>query len=92
MASKLDSAGAARLVVAWLRDQTPESVRHLVTVHPANTGKSEESREDFPGDMGVELKERLVFFGHLAMNNVHVRKIPDICYEAARHSETEVAQ
>ncbi len=84
MAGKLEPGEASRLLVAWLRDRTPSSLRHLVEVTPGVARVAEDATERFPDGMSAELRERLVFFGRLAMENPDVRRIIDVCYEAAK--------
>jgi hypothetical protein len=40
-----------------------------------------------PSSIGCALAERLIFFGKLAVLNPDIRKILDVCYDAARRAE-----
>lgn len=76
------------LLEAYLRDQIPSGCDHLVSLNPA--GEVAESSKpknggdpEFPKTMDPELRKRLVFMSHLAMNSPDVRKIIDVVYKLA---------
>ena len=78
---------AADLVCAWLRDQMPRYAQQLVEVHAITQTAGEDiPRKDFPEGISNELRKRLIFFGKLAVQNSELRKIIDVCYEAARRA------
>lgn len=76
---------AAELICAWLRDQMPRHAQQLVEVNPiTNSVHEHNAPQDFPAGISDELRKRLVFFGKLAVQNHDIRKIVDVCYEAAK--------
>ncbi|MDP3851156.1 MAG: helix-turn-helix transcriptional regulator [Luteolibacter sp.] len=81
----LPQAEAAALVCAWLRDQMPRYADQLVKVETRATAVGEEfAPADFPEGISQELRKRLIFFSKLAVQNPDIRKILDVCYEAAK--------
>lgn len=94
--ASLGDSEAAELLVAWLRDILPEGAERLVRVAavPKSGDRATTLRDDeavyggkaqvFPDGMSADLRERLLFFGELAVENTDVRKILDVCYQAAR--------
>lgn len=93
---------ASHLLVAWLKDVLPSGTENLVRISavPAMDMRSdpENNLSDdlvayqsngrvLPSGMGAELAERLIFFGKLAVLNPDIRKILDVCYDAARRAE-----
>ncbi|MFT3990043.1 MAG: helix-turn-helix transcriptional regulator [Luteolibacter sp.] len=90
--SKLSQEDGARLVTAWLTDSLPSSARQLVQIFPNTTSKVSDQTDDlFLYGIGRDLRERLEFFGRLAMVNPDVRKILDVCYDAARRKQDKEA-
>jgi transcriptional regulator with XRE-family HTH domain len=90
----LDEDFATGLLVAWLKDALPDGSEHLVHIAPAPERamvKEEHRRTEgaFPAGMSSELRQRLVFFGKLAVANPDLRKIVDVCYEAAMRAQSE---
>lgn len=84
----LPRSEAAELVCAWLRDQMPKYASQLVEVHAIATSPSEEPpAHDLPEGISAELRKRLIFFGKLSVQNPDIRKILDVCYEAAKRTE-----
>jgi len=85
--SGLGDEEATRLATAWLRDQMPASAARLVQILPAKSKVKEGSpAAGFPAGMSADLREKLAFFGRLAMNNPDVRKILDVCHDAAKRA------
>lgn len=83
----LPQAEAAALVCAWLRDQMPRYADQLVRIE-AQAGSVGEERApiDFPAGISQELRKRLIFFSKLAVQNPDIRRILDVCYEAAKRT------
>jgi transcriptional regulator with XRE-family HTH domain len=78
---------AADFICAWLRDQMPKYAQQLVEVRPVDPAAGGElSPNQFPAGISGELRKRLVFFGKLALQNPDIRKILDVCYNAARRA------
>ncbi len=76
------------LLEAYLRDQIPGGCDHLVDLKP--TGEVSEASKpktgaepEFPKTMDPELRKRLVYVSHLAMNSPDVRKLIDVVYKLA---------
>jgi transcriptional regulator with XRE-family HTH domain len=96
LAEALPRRDASELVCAWLRDQMPRYAQQLVEVQAiTNSVQEEPSPHDFPSGISAELKKRLIFFGKLAVQNPDIRKILDVCYDAAtragnNHSDPSV--
>ena len=85
--SQLDDAEATRLATAWLRDQLPASAAHLIHILPAKSKIKEPSpASGLPAGMSADLREKLGYFGRLAMTNPDVRKILDVCFDAAKRA------
>lgn len=90
------SEGTA-LMIAWLKDLLPEGADERIQIEPVlEEDDGCELREDtppyqahslFPPAMGIDLRERLLFFGKLALENPDIRKILDVCYQAAVRNE-----
>lgn len=88
MISNLGQDDAERLVIAWLMDLLPPNAKSLVRILPNAKSKVSEPEEGlFLYGMGKDLKHRLEFFGKLAMVNPDIRKIIDVCYDAAQRGE-----
>jgi hypothetical protein len=92
MVLKLPVHEASRLLVAWLRDQLPAGLEHLVVIQPvpgvreAPPRREETDLHGFPVGMSDDLRERLLFFGQLALANPDMRSILDVCYQAAKRN------
>ncbi len=93
MVRKLSRNEASSLLVAWLRDQLPEGLERLVDIQPRAGGSQQpplaDAAEDlhgFPAGMSDDLRERLLFFGRLAVVNPDMRNILDVCYQAAKQN------
>ena len=85
--TQLDDDEATRLATAWLRDQLPAPASRLVQILPAQSKVKEGSpTAGFPAGMSADLREKLAFFGRLAMSNPDVRKILDVCHDAAKRA------
>jgi transcriptional regulator with XRE-family HTH domain len=84
IAAKLEPAEAQ----AWLHDHVPLAARHLVEVRPVGNKPLEgpPPEKAFPEGMSTELKERLIFFGQMAMASPEVRQILNVCYDAAQRA------
>jgi len=96
----------SHLLVAWLKDTLPPGAENLVRIaavpSPGVSGEYESNCNDddvphrfkgrvLPSGIGGELAERLIFFGELAVLNPDVRKIIDVCYEAAQRAQASRA-
>ena len=86
---RLPDAEFANLLVAWLQDQLDDSLLPLVKITPAeglDPDAGYRIKDPAKGEFhrfGAELREKLEFFGLLSIHNPAIRKILDVCYEAA---------
>jgi transcriptional regulator with XRE-family HTH domain len=84
---QLDDDEATRLATAWLRDQLPDSASRLVQILPAKPKIREATpAPTLPAGMSADLREKLAYFGRLALANPDVRKILDVCHDAAKRA------
>lgn len=95
LVANMERSDAAKLLAAWLRDFIPEGAGHLVRLEALPSSRGETTLKDdegvyrvrtdsgFPAGMSEDLRERLRFFGQLALENPDIRKIVDVCYDAA---------
>lgn len=101
LVTNLQGAEAAELLVAWLKDCIPAGSDSLVRMEavpplaPNNTTLREDGalyraqQQYFPPGMSADLRERLLFFGQLALDNPDIRKILDVCYQAAKRGSDD---
>jgi hypothetical protein len=95
LVESLDDADAAEFLIAWLKDNLPDNGRRLINIRPAGKTQPSVLREEykantkasFPPGISNELREQLVFFSKLAIENPDVRKIVEICYQAATRQQ-----
>jgi hypothetical protein len=95
LVESLNDADAAEFLVAWLKDILPENGRRLISIRPVGKTQSSVLREEyqattkasFPPGTSNELRKQLVFFSELAVKNPDVRKIVEVCYQAATRQQ-----
>jgi len=73
---------------AFLRDRIPTDLEHLIELRPANLPSGhvplkQSSGPEFPEVVDTNLKRRLVFFCHLALQSPEVRKLIDLVFKLA---------
>lgn len=78
----------SELLEAFLRDRIPADLEHLVELKPANLPPNhvplkQTSGPEFPEIVDTNLKRRLVFFCHLALQSPEVRKLIDLVFRLA---------
>ena len=98
LSSTLTPQETADLFIAWVKDMLPaghEKLVHIYSLVSDDESASDKvhgggkvspaaaSTTVFPPGISTDLQERLVFFSKLAVANPDVRKILDVCYEAA---------
>lgn len=101
----MDRSEASELLVAWMRDFIPDGAERLIRLETvageleeANLLKEEEGRYHtavqrlFPAGMSDELQEKMLFFAQLAVENPDVRKIMDVCYQAAQRARGNIGK
>lgn len=96
----LNDQDSADLLIAWLQDLLPHGWDKYLRVErryfdSSSSAVSEDttnykpSRRAFPPGMSDELVEQLIFFGALAVTNPDIRKIIEVCFDAANRSKIE---
>jgi transcriptional regulator with XRE-family HTH domain len=78
----------SELLEAFLRDKIPADLEHLVELRPANLPSNhaplkQATGPEFPEVVDTNLKRRLVFFCHLALQSPEVRKLIDLVFRLA---------
>jgi transcriptional regulator with XRE-family HTH domain len=78
----------SELLEAFLRDRIPSELEHLVELRPANLPAGQiplkqTTGPEFPEIVDTNLKRRLVFFCHLALQSPEVRKLIDLVFRLA---------
>jgi transcriptional regulator with XRE-family HTH domain len=78
----------SEMLEAFLRDRIPSGLEHLVELRPANLPAGHlplkhSTGPEFPEVADVNLKRRLVFFCHLALQSPEVRKLIDLVFRLA---------
>lgn len=73
------------LMEAYLRDRIPEGLEHLVDLRPTTVSSEHPPIKqlkgpEFPEVADVNLKRRLVFLCHLALQSPEIRKVVDLLY------------
>lgn len=83
--SKLPIEEATDLIIAWLKDQIPESATNLIDIVPvAPNSKSPKLQFDaFPKGMSSKLKKHLILIGNLAMKDPKIFRIVESCCNIA---------
>ena len=78
----------SELLEAFLRDRIPSELEHLVELRPVNLPAGQiplkqSTGPEFPEVVDTNLKRRLVFFCHLALQSPEVRKLIDLVFRLA---------
>jgi transcriptional regulator with XRE-family HTH domain len=78
----------SEMLEAFLRDRIPSGLEHLVELRPADLPVGHlplkhSAGPEFPEVVDVNLKRRLVFFCHLALQSPEVRKLIDLVFRLA---------
>ncbi len=78
----------SELLEAFLRDRIPADLGHLVELRPSNLPAhhvplKQSSGPDFPEIVDANLKRKLIFFCHLALQSPEVRKLIDLVFRLA---------
>jgi hypothetical protein len=78
----------SELLEAFLRDRIPSDLEHLVELRPASLPAGQiplkqTTGPEFPEIVDTNLKRRLVFFCHLALQSPEVRKLIDLVFRLA---------
>lgn len=100
LSKALDNQDAADLLIAWLQDLLPDGWDKFLRVERKffDTSSSfvrdstidyKPSKRSFPPGMSDELVEQLIFFGTLAVTNPDIRKIIEVCFEAAKRPKID---
>jgi hypothetical protein len=78
----------SELLEAFLRDRIPTDLEHLIELRPVSLPAGhvplmQTSGPEFPEVVDTNLKRRLVFFCHLALQSPEVRKLIDLVFKLA---------
>jgi transcriptional regulator with XRE-family HTH domain len=78
----------SELLEAFLRDRIPPDLDHLVELRPSTVPSGQiplrhATGPEFPEVVDTNLKKRLVFFCHLALQSPEVRKLIDLVFRLA---------
>jgi transcriptional regulator with XRE-family HTH domain len=78
----------SELLEAFLRDRIPPDLDHLVELRPSKVPAGQiplrhSTGPEFPEVVDTNLKRKLVFFCHLALQSPEVRKLIDLVFRLA---------
>jgi transcriptional regulator with XRE-family HTH domain len=85
----------SELLEAFLRDRIPTELEHLIELRTVKLPEGhvplkQSSGPEFPEVVDTNLKRRLVFFCHLALQSPEVRKLIDLVFKLANGRRSKV--
>lgn len=94
LCSILPENEAREFLIAWTKDTLPKGSEKFIRIQAQDDNSRSTLREEhrgavdrlWPEGISRELRERLIYFSHLAVEFPEIRKILDVCYEAAKRT------